>query len=151
MTVPSPQPATRRPPIASRLPSWLAPAASAGALAAGCVIVALVDPREEGGFYPTCPFLAVTGWWCPGCGSLRAANRALNGDLLAAFSYNPLTMLLAPLLGYAWLRWVLRAFGGAERWPPPTLTRRDSEIFMVVAALFWILRNVPGFGLLAPG
>src|SRR5690606_39698923 len=41
-----------------------------GTLAAAVVII-LRDPNASC-IYPTCPFLYLTGWYCPGCGSLRA-------------------------------------------------------------------------------
>ncbi|GMA37439.1 DUF2752 domain-containing protein [Demequina litorisediminis] len=43
-------------------------AVGAGALAA-VTYVGNVDPHE-GGHYPTCPSLLLTGFYCPGCGSL---------------------------------------------------------------------------------
>src|SRR5690606_29528852 len=52
------------------VPSFLAVTVAG---AAATLVVATVSP-EEPGHYPTCPFLALTGAWCPGCGSLRALH-----------------------------------------------------------------------------
>ena len=55
------------------LPAVRAPVGAAGLALAATAYVGLVDPNESG-HYPTCPFLALTGRFCPGCGSLRAAR-----------------------------------------------------------------------------
>ena len=53
-----------------------APLLVGGALLAGCVAMRAVDPA--GG--PTiCPFKAMTGLDCPGCGATRAIHQLLNG------------------------------------------------------------------------
>ena len=43
----------------------------------------MVDPNQPG-HYPTDPFLAITGLYCPGCGTLRALHALARGDLLTA-------------------------------------------------------------------
>jgi hypothetical protein len=50
-----------------------APAAVAAGALAAAALVHVVDPNDSGN-YPTCPFLALTGRFCPGCGSLRACT-----------------------------------------------------------------------------
>jgi len=39
-----------------------------------------------------CPIHAVTGFYCPGCGSTRAVKAVLHGDLSLAFHDNALLM-----------------------------------------------------------
>ena len=69
-----------------------------GLLAAiGVGVVYFVDPRVAGN-YPPCPFLYLTGCYCPGCGTLRAVHRLLHGDLPGAIGYNPLTIAFMPFL-----------------------------------------------------
>lgn len=54
--------------------------------------------------FPKCPFLMLTGFRCPGCGSQRAVHSLLHLDIAQAFSYNALLVLSLPillLLGYA--------------------------------------------------
>jgi hypothetical protein len=46
---------------------------------------------------PLCPFLALTGIPCPLCGTTRAWDATLHGDLAAAFRYHPLAPLALPL------------------------------------------------------
>jgi hypothetical protein len=51
--------------------------------------------------FPTCPFLAVTGLQCPGCGGTRAMYSLLHGDVVGAVRMNPLVLVLYPVvLGY---------------------------------------------------
>ena len=49
---------------------------------------------------PGCPFHALTGVPCPGCGTTRAALALARGDVSAAFGWNPLAAA-AFLLGGA--------------------------------------------------
>lgn len=73
-----------------------------------------------------CPFHALTGWDCPGCGSMRAVHQLLHGHFAEAFRLNPLPFLLIPLLLWSettralgrnrldplrrpWMGWVLMA------------------------------------------
>ncbi len=56
--------------VAARRPV-AAPVVAGGILLAGCVTLAVVDPT---GGPPICPFKAVTGFDCPGCGGTRALH-----------------------------------------------------------------------------
>lgn len=44
-----------------------------------------------------CPFLAVTGHYCPGCGGTRALLALLQGDVAGALHNNALALTLFPL------------------------------------------------------
>ena len=66
------------------------------------VVVLCLFPPERYAFYPACPFHALTGWLCPGCGSTRALSAFLHGEMLRAFALNPLLVFMPPL---AWLLW----------------------------------------------
>jgi hypothetical protein len=46
---------------------------------------------------PLCPFLALTGMPCPLCGTTRAWDASLHGDLATAFRFHPLAPLVLPL------------------------------------------------------
>lgn len=120
-----------------------------GILAAATVTVALVDPNAPG-HYPGCPFLAITGWYCPFCGGLRTVHDLSHLDLGAALAQNPLVVLLIPVAAWAWWRWVRRAFD----WMPPRRllvpSRWMSWTALAVLVVFWVLRNLPGWTWLAP-
>ena len=128
--------------------SSLAGPLGVAALAASAVgVVAVVDPNEAG-HYPTCPFLALTGQACPGCGSLRAVHALAHGDLGTALGLNLLTVLAVVPLVVIWARWLVRTRHGTSRRtvaPAPVLW---GLLFVVVA--FGVLRNLPAFGWLAP-
>ncbi|CAB4323380.1 unannotated protein [freshwater metagenome] len=109
--------------------------------AAGCAYVAVVDPNTSS-FYPQCPFRALTGFDCPGCGMTRALHSALHGEFLQAASHN-LLMVVTAVLAVAWI-----AFGMVQRrrgkvLPRFSLTPRAIGAIAVVTLGFWVLRNLP--------
>jgi Protein of unknown function (DUF2752) len=102
--------------------------------------------------FPVCPFYAMTGLYCPGCGTLRCLHALLHGDLWSAVSFNAMTVLLAPVLLTAWLSVGIAAFRG-RRSPKLRVAPRWIGLSLAGAlGLFWLLRNVPvdAFSLLAP-
>ena len=121
-----------------------------GAAAAALVVtgyVAAVDPNAAG-HYPTCPFLAITGWYCPGCGALRAVHALAHGDLVTALARNPFAVVAVGYLVVAWVIWLDRtARGRPQRWLAPPWV-----LYAVLAAVvtFGVLRNVPGWTWLSP-
>jgi hypothetical protein len=122
----------------------LAVAAAAGATAA---YVALVDPNQPG-HYPACPFLALTGLYCPGCGALRAVHALSRGDLETAASLNVLVVAAVPLLVALWSGWARRRWTGAPRtWLAPGWLL---WALLAVVLGFAVLRNLPAVAWLAP-
>src|SRR5205823_1009620 len=73
----------------SLAPAWVPPAAVAVGATLACVVLATLDPRKEG-FYPRCPFRAVTGRACAGCGVTRGLHELLTGHPMAALRLNVL-------------------------------------------------------------
>jgi hypothetical protein len=123
------------------------PVASVAAAAVAFTVVALVDPNEPG-HYPTCPFLAVTGEYCPGCGSLRAMHALTRGDLATATGLNVLALASLPVLAVIWLRWVGRSWTGAPRAQPAPAALIWGLAVLVL--LFGLIRNLPFGAALAP-
>ena len=114
----------------------------AGLVALGAAAMLYVlDPREPGN-YPVCPFLGLTGYHCPGCGSLRAMHQLLHGSPLNALGYNPLTILSLPFLAYAFVAGGLRAFRAPAPAPLFIHPRLIWAMLFGIAA-FWVLRNIP--------
>ena len=104
------------------------------------------------GLFPPCPFLWLTGWYCPGCGSLRALHQLLHGNLRAAFAFNPLAVLSIPFLVYGGISWTVFLLRG-RHFPRIFIPGRVIWAFGFAIMLFGILRNLPvsPFHLLAPG
>lgn len=109
-----------------------------------------LDPNAADSLLPACPFLSLTGLYCPGCGSTRCLHALAHLDLGAAFSMNPLLVLALPALTLM-LVWsaglrppalapVMRVLGNARGW-------------LWVLLGFGVLRNLPltPFSALAPG
>lgn len=126
--------------VRARLPT--APVRTACGLAVVTGYVAVVDP-ERGGVTPPCPFHALTGWWCPGCGMTRAAHHLLRGDVTGALRYNALLPLVVTLIALMWCDWYGRTIGRrsllAGRMPAWAPTAG-----IVVAVAFAVVRNLPG-------
>jgi Protein of unknown function (DUF2752) len=134
--------------------------------AAGGLMLAVFDPATSGVF-PPCPVHYLTGWYCPGCGSLRAFHQLLHGHLRAAWAMNPLTVVLLPFLAYGLAAHVLHELQGAGSPGAGSRTTglrtiRLPELFLpamwiralgAAIILFGIVRNIPlhPFNLLAPG
>ena len=105
------------------------------------VILYVFDPAA-GGFYPVCKFHRWTGWDCPGCGALRALHALLHGNVLAAWSSNPLLILLLPVAGWIGLK---------QCWPRDSgkLSRTTQShqawlwVALIVLVVFGVVRNLP--------
>ncbi|MGO1279363.1 MAG: DUF2752 domain-containing protein [Cellulosimicrobium funkei] len=117
----------------------VAPLAVGALVAAATAYVGAGDPNRPG-HYVTCPLLALTGLACPGCGGLRATHDLVHLDLAAAWSMNPLWVVVAPLLVVLWGLWLVRAWRGR---PAPRVPAGVAWTSLAVLVLFGVLRNVP--------
>lgn len=114
------------------------------------LILRLFNPATAG-LFPPCPFRAVTGLNCPGCGTSRGLHQLLNGHPVVAFDLNPLMVLALPFMAYVFVSYALIALRGRGLpkvfIPSPLIW----VIFWVIIS-FWVLRNIPlyPFTLLAP-
>jgi len=129
---------------------WLA-AAICVAAAVAVVMLKVFDPATSG-MFPPCPVRYLTGWYCPGCGSLRAIHQLLHGNLRAAWAMNPLTVVLAPFLTYGLVSSALLELRG-QGLPQPALRAVWIRALCAAIILFGIVRNLPihPFDCLAPG
>jgi len=130
------------------LPGWAAPAAVTAAAVAAATVLRQVDPHQPG-HYPGCPFLTMTGLYCPGCGSLRALHDLLHGDLAGALARNPAVLLAVPYLVLALGAWLLRSTG---RRVPRSTSLPPWTLWLLLGAVlaFGVLRNLPGWTWLSP-
>lgn len=115
------------------------------------VMLRVFDPATSG-LFPPCPLHYLTGWYCPGCGSLRAIHQLLEGNLRAAWAMNPLTLILLPFLTYGLASWALLEIRGRGL-PRIFLPAVWIRALCAVIILFGIARNLPlhPLDLLAPG
>jgi hypothetical protein len=137
-------------PVPSRRDRLRRPLLTAAVVAGLTIALHFRDPHDPGS-WGVCPWLALTGQYCPGCGGLRAVNDLTDGDLAGAASSNLVFVLLVPVLVLGWLRWTGRAWSGTEE---PVRTRQHAGIwiaaFVVVTIVFGVLRNLSFGSWLAP-
>jgi len=112
-------------------------------LAAAGVLLFVFNPTRVG-FFPKCPFRAVTGWQCPGCGSTRAFHQLLHLHPIAAFELNPLMILTLPFIAYGLLGFTKSALTGKPHrriFIPPFYL----WLWLGLLIFFWIFRNTPWY------
>ena len=107
------------------------------------VYLSLFEPGRTG-FFPECPFRALTGIICPGCGSTRGLHHLLHGDIEKALLLNPLMFLLVPVLIFALVRHTNAVVTGQELKGNRVPAKYIWALFVVVL-FFWIVRNLPGY------
>lgn len=95
----------------------------------GLVFLYLYNPQDIP-IFPRCPFYALTGYKCPGCGTLRAIHALLHFRVAVAFKLNPFLLLSIPVIVgmLASRRFALNAMLG--------------KCILVVTIGYWILRNI---------
>ncbi|MET0997420.1 MAG: DUF2752 domain-containing protein [Marmoricola sp.] len=143
------EPQTATAPL-SRRARMTGPLVTAGVVGGLTLALHVRDPHSSGS-WGFCPWAALTGYYCPGCGGLRAVNDLTNGDVVAAASSNLVFVALVPVLVLWWLHWTRRAWTGAPR---QVLARRQATVlvavFAVVVVVFSVVRNLPAGSWLAP-
>ncbi len=102
------------------------------------VVLAFTEPSS--GLWPRCMIKSLTGLDCPGCGSQRAFHALIHGDIVAAWGYNALIFILAPvpLLLIASAIW-------PQKLAPVTraLNSRTAALTLLAVIVLWtIVRNL---------
>lgn len=134
--------------VHSRIPAWFWPVIVAGMCGFATLAVALVDPHTPGR-WPTCPSLLLTGYYCPGCGSLRAVHSLTRFDLGGAWAMNPMVFFAIPVAVFLWVAWLRRTITGAARKVAPA---GYIWLTLILVLSYAVLRNIPRFApWLAPG
>ena len=135
--IPPPFPTQRR---------WLVVLLTVASLIAATGATALFATNPAGSrLFPPCPFHSVTGLYCPGCGSTRAAHHLLHGRVATAFDFNALMVVSLPFLLYAGVLGALRLAGRTAHRPPLSQRLPGWAVWalLVVVLLFGVLRNLP--------
>lgn len=103
------------------------------------VIYYALDPSAST-LFPRCPFLTLTGYKCPGCGSQRAFHALLHGDMVEAFKCNAMLIIAIP-----WIALCLYAESRRVR-NPRLYVRLNAPLlvwlFLIMVLLWWLLRNI---------
>ena len=122
---------------------------SAAAAIFASVVVRQIDPSGTN-IFPVCPFHAMTGLNCPGCGATRGMHALLNGDILGALHFNALLLVFVPLMIYGIAALALYGIRGRGL-PAPRFAEQGTWGFLVLVIAFGVLRNLPfyPFSLLA--
>jgi hypothetical protein len=126
-----------------------APALAAGLGLGAAALLHLRDPHDSGS-YGFCPFLAVTGLPCPGCGGLRAVNDLTRGDVVGALGSNAAAVLVVVAAVVLWGTWVARRLRGPRDAPAPSLSTRGGLAVLAALLAFGVLRVTPWGAWLAP-
>ena len=86
-----------------------------------------------------CPIHSTTGIWCPGCGSTRALDALLHGNLPLAFNFNPL-LISSPVFI------VLGVLVDRSRFRRILLPVYLASL-LVLIVIFTVIRNLPNSSL----
>jgi len=92
-----------------------------------------------------CPSAVFLHHPCPGCGLTRATKALFSGDLAGASAYQPLALVIVPLLlgvlGYTLVRYVVTGKAGDARWMGRVMVAVFAALFLV-----WAARMFGAFG-----
>lgn len=113
-------------------------------LIALAIIYFTYDPAESE-LFPKCPFYALTGLKCPGCGSQRAIHYLFNGNVVSAFIIHPLLVLSIP---YLLLAAYFEYMGGKKKYPAMRKRLFGVEAciaILTIVLVYWVLRNIFGW------
>jgi len=130
--------------LTGRLRPRAAPVRLAGAVLAAAAALWLFDPNTHP--IPLCPLHAMTGLWCPFCGSTRAGHALLHAHLVTALHDNALVVIALPVLALWWWR------SAASQQLARRLPRPVFWAGAVLALAFGVVRNLAiARGLAPPG
>jgi hypothetical protein len=123
-------------------------AAITAAGSASLTVLYFNDPSAPHGRlrFPPCPFHALTGFYCPGCGSTRGLYHLLHGDVVGACRMNVLMVLCVPFLAYAYVSYAARICFPQSRWANAKRSPLKAHwiwSLLAVILLYWVMRNVP--------
>ena len=110
-------------------------------IAVAGVLLFVLEPGKSA-LLPGCPFRALTGFLCPGCGTTRGLHQLLHGNLVEAFQLNPLLILALPFLLYALLKYTNSVLRGK---PHRRFNLPAKYIWALLGFVlfFWVFRNTP--------
>ncbi len=114
-----------------------------GVAAMGLACAALLyrySPQEYS-FYPRCPFYALTGHLCPGCGATRAIAELLHGHVAAALHFNTVVAVLMPVLLWYFARMYWTAVR-SDRIEWPQVSTWSWRAALALVLIFAVMRDI---------
>jgi hypothetical protein len=126
--------------LAAMLRDWPATVLLCGAALAAPLLF-VFDPAASA-LFPPCPVRLLTGWLCPGCGTLRAAHQLLHGHVAAAWALNPLLVGVSPLF-LAVLAAQARSEVTGRATPPLLVSAVGAWALLSLTLAYGIARNTP--------
>lgn len=105
----------------------------------------ILDPATN--LFPRCPLRALTGYYCPGCGSQRAIHQLLHFNISSAFTCNPLLVLSIPYI------FIVLTLNALKRSSSTTILKLRKFfcgytailIILTIIILYWVVRNIFDF------
>ena len=122
---------------------------AAAFLAAAALIYLYFTGEGEGAGIP-CMFHKITGFYCSGCGASRALRSVLHLDFYQALRYNAIFTVCLPLLAAYFGELLLSYIRFGKDKISEKIPMKLVWIFIAVAILYGVLRNIPMFSFLAP-
>jgi hypothetical protein len=110
-----------------------------GLFALGAGVLYRFSPTHYG-FYPPCPFHALTGLQCPGCGGTRALYQMLHLNFREALQLNALITVAVPI-ALVWLCYWYYSVMRYHRSPEFRVPRGAMLCFSVIVLAFTVVRN----------
>ena len=120
----------------------ITPVATITGLAAATIALHVRDPHASGS-WGYCP-ISLLGFYCPGCGGLRAVNDLTHGDLAGAVSSNALLIIAMPLAVFVLARWTVDAWRGRQRGRTALSSWPVLSAGIALTTVFTVVRNLPG-------
>jgi hypothetical protein len=127
----------------------VAPVVTIGLLSLATLALHYRDPHQHGS-WGFCPFNAMTGLYCPGCGGLRAVNDLTDGHVGAAFSSNAVVVALVPVATVLLAVWAVDRWRGGSRHVPWQRLQPLVVALLTVLVAFTVARNTGAGAWLAP-
>ena len=111
-------------------------------LISSCLVVVFLKDPAESSILPSCPFRTLTGFDCPGCGTLRGLHQLLHGNILAALDLNLVMVLMLPYLCISFFL-ILPFDSIGRRARLYYLPSKWIWGLLVAIIVFWVARNIP--------
>lgn len=107
----------------------------------GIIILYFFDPANFNNIYPPSLSREWGGFYCAGCGMLRALHHLLHGRWQSALRFNPLLIICLPYFFYWLTPYFLKYFYQIDLY---TVQHKSKQIFVTttVCLVYGVLRNV---------